>query len=175
VACSGQFPPGSIGTVAIIDTATNSVVSTISSGFVRPIATAFSFDGTRAFVTENALGEVLVFDTATNTLIQTIASPTGTRVLGIAMTPDGKHLYVTSTPANSIFTIDTATFAVSSPIFVGVRPNYLSISPDGSKVYVVNSGPIDFSANGSLAVVDTATNYRNGDHPARLGSVYAGR
>jgi YVTN family beta-propeller protein len=158
VACSGQFPVGSIGSVAIIDTATNTVVSTMSSGFVHPIATAFSPDGTRAFVTDNALGEVQVFDTATNALIQIIASPTGTRVLGMAMAPDGKHLYVTSTPANSIFTIDTSTFAVSLPLVVGVRPNYLAISPDGSKVYVVNAGPIDMSANGSLVVVDTATN-----------------
>ena len=53
---------------------------------------------------------------------------------------------------NTVSVINTATNTVSATITVGSDPNGVSVSPDGSKVYVANEG-----AN-TVSVINTATN-----------------
>ncbi len=63
--------------VVIINTATNTVVNAITSGFSGPWAVAFSHDGTYAYV-PNCLacngGNVVIINTATNTVVGAITS-----------------------------------------------------------------------------------------------------
>jgi YVTN family beta-propeller protein len=170
VACSGQTPAGASGGISIIDASTNTVIDTISSGVSNPVAIVFSLDGTRAFVTDFGLDQVLVFDSSTNNLLQAIPSPSAAPVLGSALTPDGARLYVANTRANSVFSIDTATFLVSTPIAVGTGPGYIAISQDGSLAYVVNEVP-NLSSNGSLSVISTASNNVSAIIPLGLGPI----
>jgi YVTN family beta-propeller protein len=97
---------------------------------------------------------VSVISTATNTVI---GSPitVGTGPLGVAVTPDGSKVYVTSNFLDrqpNLSVIDTATNAVSTTITGIDRPVGVAVTPDGRKVYVA-----DEVAN-SVAVIDTATN-----------------
>ncbi len=79
--------------VAVIDTTTDTVTSTISLAPASgPFDIAFTPDGSRAYVTDLSSNSVSVIDTTTNMVLNTIGSiPTPA---GIAITPNGRFAYV---------------------------------------------------------------------------------
>ena len=48
----------------------------------------------------------------------------GKNPIGVAITPDGKHAYVTNLDDGTVSVITTATGAVSAPITVGKGPDH---------------------------------------------------
>ena len=150
-------------TVSVIDTATNTVVAVIPVGD-QPEPVAVHWDGSRVYVGNQGSaseggGSISVIDTITNTVIDTIPEQNG--VDGIAITPDGTTLYATNPGghrlppdciSDSVSVIDVATHTVKAVIEVGDHPWGLTISPDGSRVYVANAH------DETLSVIDTATN-----------------
>ncbi len=113
--------------VSVIDTATNSVISTV--GMVQPNGVAISPDGSRAYVTNNPTNAfVSVIDTATDTVIATVAVGLNPQLL--AITQDGTHVYVACFSANSVFVIDTSTNTVSATIAVEANPVGVAITPE---------------------------------------------
>ena len=59
----------------------------------------------------------------------------------MAITPDGKHAYVTNNGDGTVSVITTATGAVSAPITVGNAPAGVAITPDGKHAYVTTAAP----------------------------------
>jgi len=59
--------------------------------------------------------------------------------------------YVSSSRANTVSVVDTATNAIVTTIPIGHGPDGLAVTPDGSRVYVAN-------ADGTVSVIDTASN-----------------
>ena len=57
---------------------------------------------------------------------------------GIAITPDGRTVYVANIGSGTVTPIDTATNTPEEPVEVGVRPRAIVITPDGRTAYVVN-------------------------------------
>ena len=135
------------GTVSVINTATNSVLTTVPVG-VSPEQVAVSLNGLFAYVTNPGSDNVSVIDTATNTVVATIL--VGTGPAGIAATPNGA-VYVANSGSNNVSVIDTATNTVVATIVVDSGPAGVAITPNGA-VYVAN-----FVAN-NVSVIDTATN-----------------
>jgi len=70
--------------VAVIDTATNTVVATVHVG-TNPEGVAITPDGTRAYVANMGSGTVSVIDTATNTVVATV--PVDRGAFGVAIGP----------------------------------------------------------------------------------------
>ena len=68
-----------------------------------------------------------MIDTATGVVSDTIT--VGNGPVGVAVTPDGKHVYVANTGDNTVSVIDTATGAVSATIPVGTSPVRVAICP----------------------------------------------
>jgi YVTN family beta-propeller protein len=121
--------------VSVINTSTNTVTATIPVGKV-PSGIAFSPDGTRVYVMNTGENTISVIDTATNAVTATIALG-GRPRLGpelLAITPDGKSLYVTL-ERGSVLVINTATNTVVATIPVPTA-GAVAISPDGSRAYV---------------------------------------
>jgi YVTN family beta-propeller protein len=90
------------GTVSVISTASNSVVKTISTGagmFSGPLRVAVSPDGIKLFVTNAGTSNVSVINTSTYAVTQTI--PVGPGTDGLAVSPDGKRIYVAATGNDS--------------------------------------------------------------------------
>jgi YVTN family beta-propeller protein/autotransporter-associated beta strand protein len=157
-----------VGTVSVIDTATNAVIGFPISVGSGPVAVAFSPDGTRAYVTNNGSNSVSVINTATNSVVATIAGFNGPA--GVAFSPDGTRAYVTNFNAfsNSVSVIDTATNTVVTTITGFNFPVGVVFSPDGTRAYVTNFN------GGNVSVIDTATNtivgaIPAGNNPERLG------
>ncbi|HEV7911556.1 MAG TPA: YncE family protein [Methylocella sp.] len=70
---------------------------------------------------------------------------------GVAVTPDGKHVYVANFESLDVSVIDTATDTVVATVAT-VEPKWIAVTPDGKHVYVPNY------ASGTVSVIDTATN-----------------
>ncbi|HPZ94064.1 MAG TPA: beta-propeller fold lactonase family protein, partial [Mycobacterium sp.] len=157
-------------TVSVIDTVSDTVIATVAVG-ARPTGVAVAPDGTRVYVTNNNASTVSVIDTASDTVIATIA--VGTNPTGVAVTPDGTTVYVSNTntgatckvgcPQHPVSVISTATNTVVSTITVGYKPWGVVVTPDGERLYVVNSGSglgctTTAERCQSVWVVDTETN-----------------
>jgi YVTN family beta-propeller protein len=108
-----------------------------------------------------------VIDTATNTVTRS-PIPVGNEPFGVAVTPDGRKVYVANITDGTVSVISTATNTVTgSPIPVGTTPYGVAVTPDGSKVYVANRG------DGTVSVIRTATNTVTGS-PIPVGGFPAG-
>ncbi|HEX5082043.1 MAG TPA: beta-propeller fold lactonase family protein [Blastocatellia bacterium] len=176
-------------TIEVIDLQTGLSVQTVS---VKKswLGLAFAPDGKRFFVSGGDDNEVMVFDFAGGK-----AALSGRIILGgadyhklndreraearrkglgefafpagIAVTPDGRRLYVAENLTNKVAVVDLATRQVITKIAVGEYPYDCEISRDGGRVYVSNWG------GRSVAVIDSTSNQvvnniPAGDHPNDL-------
>jgi YVTN family beta-propeller protein len=84
--------------VSVINTATNTVVSTIAVGN-SPAGIAMSPDGSLAYVTDSGDGTLSIIDTRTNTVLVapqfTPSGPAGGFIYGVAVSRDGSKVYMT--------------------------------------------------------------------------------
>ncbi|WP_166654968.1 beta-propeller fold lactonase family protein [Mycobacterium sp. BK086] len=147
----------SSGTVSVIDTATNTIVGDPIATGVQAIFSVVTPDSQRVYVSgttlDNAHMAVVAIDTATRTAGAPIITGTNAgRAPVIAMTPNGRYIYVTDEDANSISVIDTsANSVVGTPITVP-DPIDLRVTPDGKTLYVTSQ------ESNSVFALDTATN-----------------
>jgi YVTN family beta-propeller protein len=153
------YVAGQSGTVTAILTATNTVLAPIRIGKgpdAEQNASAIVFlpDGTTAYVLTNTLaggpGTVIPIRTATNTVLAPITVGQDPRAL--AITPDGKTIYVTNYQSGTVTPILTATNTALAPIRVGGNPWAIAITPDGKTAYVANL------QSGTVTPILTATN-----------------
>jgi YVTN family beta-propeller protein len=175
--------------IFVIQTKTDTGVATIDIGSgVNPQGIAFTPDGTKAYLgifTGSGPGpDVLVINAVSHTVITGIPQPAATT--GVAITPDGKTLYVIHPggfPWMSM--VDTATNTIITSITTPGGPGYgLSKTPDGSRVYAVNPnnpGPPNCAAisttsgvTGCVTVIDTSTNTVTGSIPVGVSPVAFG-
>jgi YVTN family beta-propeller protein len=103
-------------------------------------------DGTRLYVANPDLDEIDQIDTATDTLTHriSVAARPGYRYRGtmpnsLALTPNGATLYATLGGENAVAVIDVRTGTVRGRIPTGWYPTSVTISPDGGKLYIVNT------------------------------------
>ncbi len=143
------------GDVAVIDTATNTVVATVPVAGI-PTGVAVTPDGARAYVTSGASttgtsNTVFVIATASNTVVATI--PAESFPFGVAVTPDGQHVYVANPNSNTVSVIATASNTVVATVAVGHDPEGgVAVTPDGAHVYVAD----EFAD--TVSVIATASN-----------------
>jgi YVTN family beta-propeller protein len=138
-------------TIAVIDARTRTVVTQIAVG-VRPRAIVFSPEGTRAYVSCELEPSIAVIDARQHRLLQSIdVGEDPTRPMGVAVTRDGRVLYVATGRGTRLLAIDTKTLAITGSVEVGQRPWGIALSPDDKRIYTAN-GP-----SNDVAIVDAKT------------------
>ena len=158
------------GTTTVVDTSTNTVLTTIADSGFRGLAVNPS--GTLVYSSNGTAGKVI--DAATNTVAATITFPNaGASLNGIALNPSGTRAYYTDSNNGRLYVVDTATNTVIANIPVGTAPDGVSVTPDGLMVYVANA----FS--GSVSVIDALTNtviatISTGGQPLAFGNFIGG-
>lgn len=167
------------GQVPVIDTATNTLTNpltvTTQTGFT-PVALAVNADGTRLYaaiafpnvIGASFAGNLSLVNIATNTILATREFDDGINPRALAISPDGKKLYVASSNTSGgdgrVWVIDTNTNATIQSLY-GVTPRGLSVSPDNERLYVSTTA-------GSLLFIDTETLATTGG-VSNVGEVFA--
>jgi len=133
-------------TISVINTFTNTLDTTISSGGNGPVSETLSPDYTKLYVlnidnryyTNN---NVAVINTATNKIENIFSLPEwGLAPASIALNSDGTRLYVLNFMSGNISVINTQTGAFLGFINIdGAYPSAMAVSPDGNYIYVTNN------------------------------------
>jgi len=119
-------------TVSVINTNTNTVVSTIPAIY-SPICVSVSPDGSRAYIANAGLpGNISVINTQTNTVTATI--PVGLYPNFVVVSPDGNRVYASS--QDSVSVINAATNTVIAAIALTSTAGGMAVSTDGNSLYV---------------------------------------
>lgn len=162
-AVAGSIPTR---TINVIDTATNTIAWTLQmSGGIRPMAFTKNADGsTKEIVVQlSDFHGFAVVDFATRKEINRVTLPDpkgeeketqgiqGAPAHGLAITPDGKTLWVTSKWYGYVAAYSIPTWSLIKVVPVGSHPEWLTIPPDGKNLYVAVAG------KDSTAVVDLKT------------------
>jgi YVTN family beta-propeller protein len=165
---------GSIDTknLTVVDLQTDQAVWNLSMGSgVRPMAFEANPDGStkRIFVQLSGFNGFAVVDFAKHVEEQRIKLPdqpggygiaegrTGTPSHGIGVTPDGKSLWIASTTANALFQYELPSLKLLGHVELprvypqgqkpsGSVPEWITFTPDGTMLYVSNSGDRSVSA-----------------------------
>ncbi|HOC57716.1 MAG TPA: autotransporter-associated beta strand repeat-containing protein [Verrucomicrobiota bacterium] len=121
--------------------------------FGLPGDLVLSPDGTTVYIKNH--NNMWVVDAASWTLVQSLGYPaSGASMHGIAVSPDGSHVYVTSS-ANQLYDWEVAggmvSYSRTISLASGSDPCGLAISADGTKAYVC------LSIKNKLAVVNLAS------------------
>lgn len=101
----------------------------------------------------NAGGGITEVNSANNSVIAT--APFANNANSVAVTPDGRQMYVSNRDASFVTVFNTATNVPQNfiPVGNGALDNLgLAVSPDGQLVYVANQ------VSGTVTVIATATN-----------------
>src|SRR5688572_17995048 len=112
---------GDSDNVSVIDTATNTVTTTVAVG-TGPDGVAITPDGAFAYVTNQRSDDVSVIGAASNTVTTTV--PVGSFPSDVAITPDGAFAYVVNRgfgDPSDVSVIDTASNTVTATVAVGRR------------------------------------------------------
>ncbi|SDK59142.1 40-residue YVTN family beta-propeller repeat-containing protein [Lentzea albidocapillata subsp. violacea] len=92
-------------------------------------------------------GLVQVVDTRNGAVL--VRADTGGRATGVAVSPDGRRLYVVNGWTGAITVVDPSTGAILDRLFTQVQLSHAVMRPDGRRLYV--------SASGGVAVVNPET------------------
>jgi YVTN family beta-propeller protein len=141
-------PDGRFGYVAsvdieVIDLQTGTKVRTIDVE-LEPWRIAMSPDGKFVYVSlagnSGSPGKVAVIETASNRIVRTVETG-GVDSFGVALMPDGGHLFVANITSNSVSVIDTESLKVIATIKEALwlaRPLEVAVTPDGKWAFVTN-------------------------------------
>ena len=182
------------GLIDVIDTSSNTVVTTVSTGGAGTnlAFVAITPNGSFAYVAASGKNVVYVVSTATNTVSATI--PVGNFPVGVAITQNGTLAYVANQNDNTVSVINTGTNTVVTTIPVGTKPYGVAVAPgDDDSQFALLNGNNTFNGNQTMNGTLSATNFvGNGSgltgvsaatantanfaaNAAQLGGVAAGR
>lgn len=129
------------GTISRL-TAATLIVATSTSVGGRPADAAFAADANELFVA-NEFGWVDVLDGTTLATKGQILL-VNTSAFGLALTPDGTQVYVSSAGTGEVIVIDRASRAILRRILVGGVPRRIAFTPDGLSALIANEdGRVD--------------------------------
>jgi YVTN family beta-propeller protein len=152
-----------VGSVAakfltVIDLKTEQPVWTVNfDKGVRPVAfeTAADHSTTRLFVQLSDLHGFAVVDFAKHEEVARITLPDepsggvpeqGAPSHGIGVSPDGKTLWVNSSPARAVFVYSLPDLKLMGHVLTGMVPDWLTFTPDSKSIYISNAGSNSVSA-----------------------------
>ena len=141
-------PDRSINEVAVLDTQTNTVLTTIKVG-TRPYALAVKPDGSEIYVPNHDSGTVSVIETQGNTLVTDVRVKPNPH--WAEFSKDGTRAYAANHESNLISVIDTSTRGVVAEVPVERSPHSVAVHPTEPLVANVN-----YDSN-SVTVIDTNT------------------
>lgn len=144
---------GNDQSITVVDTSVNEVTATIPIAAGPPQFLTFAPDGRTLYVTvsndQGTIHAIDVLDTGSNAVIATI--PQSGMPMRVAVSPDGRRLFVANHELPFVSVIDAGTNTVIGQVNVKPNPHWVTFSPDGSRAYTANH------ESDVVSVIDTAT------------------
>lgn len=109
------------GTVSVISTDSDTILTTFPSGGKEPKRLAFTPDGTQVWITNYRSNEVTVFDARSRERLGSLTLPAAPS--GVDISSDGRRAYVTSANANKLTVIDVASRTIVDTLPIGTDPD----------------------------------------------------
>jgi YVTN family beta-propeller protein len=151
------------GTITVVDAQSGDVVKTIKV-LLRPRNIVFTPDGSRAYVANENSAALSVIDTAKLEVVNTIHIDETLKPMGMAMTRDGAHLFVTTGRGKKLLFLDLPSGNVVASLVVGDRPWGVALSPDEKLLFTAN-GPSNDSSVIDVASRTIVKKIKVGDRP----------
>ena len=144
--------------VAVYDSRTRSLIRNIPVGRV-PKGIALDRAGKRLYVANSWSDNVSEIDTATLSIMRTL--PAGFEPNAALPDRDGKFLYAANRISNDVAVIDLATGKEIKRLLAGRGASYLTLSPDGARIYCTHiypeaGGEFRTPPKSEITVIDTA-------------------
>ena len=141
------------GSISVIDTATDTVVRTLTAGGAlgdRVQALDVDARGRTLYVVDAGHDQLVALDPATDQVRGKVAI--GADAEGVRLSPDDRTIAICAEGQHQVLLVDAATLAISARIKVrGRNPEHCEFSPDGKYLVTSNEGSND------LDVIDLAT------------------
>lgn len=138
--------------LVLVDVLRGAVTGTIETGSPQSHMVVITPDARWAFTTNIGPGTVSRLDLRARKLDTTFT--VGTRIEGIAITPDGKEIWLGANDARTVFVLDAVTGVVRAKIDGFGMPYRIGITPDGRTAIVSDPGAE------TIHLVDVATHTR---------------
>lgn len=124
--------------VLVVNLATGAIDSTMRTNQATSHMVAATRSGTRAFTTNIAAMSVSALDVPA----RTVSAPwtVGARIEGLAVTPDGREVWVGGNDSHTVYVLDGATGAISARIDGFGMPYRIGITPDARTAVVSDPG-----------------------------------
>jgi len=143
--------------IRVLDAASYAVIKDIAVGRV-PRGFSLSPDGARLFVTNSWDDTLSVIDTKALAVVATW--PVGSEPSSVVEDRAGKQLFVANRISNDIAVLDAQTGVEEKRLLAGRGSSYLTLSPDGSKIYAThiypNPSPHRTAPESEITVIDAA-------------------
>ncbi|MEZ4621596.1 MAG: PKD domain-containing protein [Caldilineaceae bacterium] len=152
-------------TVSVFDAVTDAKIAEIAVG-KAPRSLSLAPNG-RVWVANKGAATLSLIDVNTLAVVQTINLPYGSQPVGILFAPAGNSAYLTLEGSGKLLRFDGNSATQSGSVDVGLHARHLSISGDGSKLYVsrfitpplpgeATANPQVGSGGGEVVVVNAA-------------------
>jgi YVTN family beta-propeller protein len=133
----------------LVDLENGAIDSSMVTGQATTHMVSLSRDGTRAFTTNLVAMSVSAVDVATRTVRATF--PVGARIEGLAVTPDGREVWVGGNESHKVYVLDGTSGAILHTIDGFGMPYRIGITPDRRTAVVSDPG------SEKIHVLDVAT------------------
>ncbi|MEZ5284942.1 MAG: hypothetical protein R2712_09050 [Vicinamibacterales bacterium] len=153
--------------LVLVDVVQQTAIRTYPTGGREGHMVRLSPDDSRAYVTSRGGAGTLSVITLDGDA-PPVVIPTGEGAEGIAVSPDGREVWVVNRVAGTISVVDTTTLTVTATVTVPPDARRAEISAEG-RVLVPHGGPPDAPAQ-FLSVYDIATRTLVGRHAMHEGS-----
>jgi YVTN family beta-propeller protein len=107
--------------LSIIDTATDNVTQTVTTGTKTANRVKFTRDGKRVLISDPPSNQLLVYDAASRQLIKKIDTEAGPE--GILIAPDGKRAFIACSAAGKVVVLDLDTLTFTASVATGKDPD----------------------------------------------------
>ena len=122
----------------MLDAATYAPIRSIAVGH-QPRGFSLSPDGTRLFVANSWDDTISVIDT--HTLEVVAIWPVGAEPSGVVEGPAGKYVFVANRISSDVAVLDAQTGVEEKRLMAGRGASYLTLSPDGQRIYATHIYP----------------------------------
>ena len=142
--------------VRVLDASSYAVIKNIAVGRV-PRGFSLSASGDRLFVTNSWDDTLSVIDTGTLAVVATW--PVGAEPSSVVEDRAGKRLFVANRISGNVVVLDAQTGTTEKWLMAGRGASYLTLSPDGSRIYAThiypNPSPHRAAPESEITVIDT--------------------